>query len=147
MHQKCALFSEENNFRIYIEFLPSVNLVDAANDVREAVSRIVGRLPDASKTSESSRRDADASPIMRIAVSSARHTIEDLSRIVEDKIITKLIAIDGVADVTQFGERKRVLRVLLDPLRLASYRLAISDVAAVLKAAHRNVTRRQFQVG
>ena len=38
--------SEENNFRIHIEFSPSVNLIDAAADVREAVSRVRRDLPD-----------------------------------------------------------------------------------------------------
>jgi HAE1 family hydrophobic/amphiphilic exporter-1 len=137
--------SEEDNFRIHMTFAPNINLVDAANDVREAVSRIARRLPAGVENLTVIKADADANPIMRIAVSSSRYAIEDLSRIVEDKIITKLIAIDGIADVTKFGDRTRVLRVLLDPLRLASYRLSVADVAKVLKNAHRNVPVGSFK--
>ncbi|MBU2533124.1 MAG: efflux RND transporter permease subunit, partial [Alphaproteobacteria bacterium] len=91
------------------------------------------------------KADADADPIVRIAVASSRYPVEELTRIIEDKIITRLIAIDGVADVTKFGDRERVLRVLLDPLRMASYRLAVADVAEVLRSASRDIPAGSFK--
>lgn len=137
--------SEEDNFRIFIQFAPNVDLIDAANDVREAVSRAARQLPDGVEQLTVIKADADASPIMRLAVSSTRYPIEELSRLVEDVVITKLIAINGVADVTTFGDRERVLRVLVDPLRLASYRLSVADVARVLRTAHRDVPAGSFK--
>ena len=109
--------SEEDNFRIHLVFAPNINLTDAANDVREAVSRAARQLPDGVEQLTVIKADADANPILRLAVSSRQYPIEELSRIVEDKVVTKLIAINGIADVTTFGDRKRVMRVLLDPLR------------------------------
>jgi hydrophobe/amphiphile efflux-1 (HAE1) family protein len=137
--------SEEDNFRIHLSFAPNINLADAANDVREAVSRAARQLPDGVENLSVVKADADANPIVRIAIASSVHAIEDLSRIVEDRIIPKLIAIEGIADVTTFGDRKRVLRVLLDPLRLASYRLAVADIVATLKGAHRDVPAGSFK--
>lgn len=137
--------SEEDNFRIHLVFAPNVDLTDAANDVREAVSRASRRLPDGVEQLTVIKADADATPILRLAVSSTRHSIEDLSRIVEDKIVTRLIAINGVADVTTFGDRERVMRVLVDPLRLAGYRLAVSDLVRTLKNAHRDVPAGSFK--
>ena len=137
--------SEEDNFRIHIVFAPNINLVDAANDVREAVSRAARQLPDGVEQLTVVKADADASPILRLAVSSTQFAIEDLSRIVEDKIIAKLIAIDGIADVTTFGDRKRVMRVQIDPLRLAGYRLAVADVVRVLQRAHTDVPAGSFK--
>ncbi|MFY0610534.1 MAG: efflux RND transporter permease subunit [Hyphomicrobiaceae bacterium] len=137
--------SEEDNFRIHIVFAPNIDLVDAANDVREAVSRAARQLPDGVEQLTVVKADADANPILRLAVASTQFPIEDLSRIVEDKIIPKLIAIDGVADITTFGDRKRVMRVQIDPLRLASYRLAVADVAKVLQKAHTDVPAGSFK--
>ena len=137
--------SEEDNFRIHLVFAPNINLTDAANDVREAVSRAARQLPDGVEQLTVIKADADATPILRLAVSSTIYPIEDLSRIVEDKIITKLIAVNGVADVTKFGDRERVMRVLVDPLRLASYRLAVADLVRVLKNAHRDVPAGSFK--
>lgn len=137
--------SEEDNFRIHLVFAPNVNLTDAANDVREAVSRAARQLPDGVEQLTVIKADADATPILRLAVSSTLHPIEDLSRIVKDKIVTKLIAINGVADVTTFGDRERVMRVLVDPLRLAGYRLAVSDLVRTLENAHRDVPAGSFK--
>lgn len=137
--------SEEDNFRIHLTFAPNINLVDAANDVREAVSRAARQLPDGVEQLTVIKADADANPILRLAVSSTQFPIEELSRIVEDKIVTKLIAIDGIADVTTFGDRKRVMRVQVDPLRLASYRLAVADVVRVLEKAHTDVPAGSFK--
>ena len=68
--------SEEDNFRIFIQFAPNVDLIDAANDVREAVSRAARQLPDGVEQLTVIKADADASPIMRLAVASTRYPIE-----------------------------------------------------------------------
>ncbi len=137
--------SEENNFRMHVEFTPEVDLDSAAADVREAVSRIERRLPEAVEQLTVIKADADARPIMTLAVMSDRLPEEELARVVEQDIVPALIAIEGVADVPLFGARKRMLRVVVDPLRLASYGLAISDVAAALRSAPFDVPAGSFR--
>ncbi|SDG45847.1 MULTISPECIES: efflux RND transporter permease subunit [Thalassobaculum] len=127
--------SEENNFRMRVEFDPSADLDLAAADVREAVSRVQRELPDNVEQLAVVKADADASPILRLAVQGDGLRDEDLARIVENDIIPELISVDGVADVTLFGDRERQLRVVLDPLRLSSYQLSASDVIDVLENA------------
>ncbi|MEQ8587577.1 MAG: efflux RND transporter permease subunit [Thalassobaculaceae bacterium] len=127
--------SEENNFRMRVEFDPGADLDLAAADVREAVSRIERELPDNVEQLAVVKADADASPILRLAVLGRELSDEELSRIVENDIVPELISVDGVADVTQFGDRERQLRVVLDPLRLSAYRLSVSDVVTVLENA------------
>lgn len=127
--------SEENNFRMRVEFDPSADLDLAAADVREAVSRVERELPDNVEQLAVVKADADASPIMRLAVLGEEVSDEDLARIVENDIIPELISVDGVADVNLFGDRERQLRVVLDPLRLSSYGLSVSDVIEVLENA------------
>ena len=103
--------------------------------MREAVSRVERQLPEAVEQLTVIKADADASPVMRLAASSETLSEEALTRIVEKDIIPALISIDGVATVNLFGDRERMLRVVVDPLRLTSYGLSVGDVAAVLRNA------------
>ncbi len=143
--QQIRSSSEEDNFRIHIEFSPDTDLISAANDVREAVSRVARDLPAGVEQLTVIKADADASPIMELAVSSENYPIEQLSRIIDDQVISRLIAVNGVADVTTFGDRKQVLRVLLDPLRMAGYGLSVADVARTLRLADQDVPAGSFK--
>lgn len=127
--------SEENNFRLHAEFSPTTDLDVAASDIREAVSRVERDLPDNVEQLTVIKADADASPVMRLAVFGHDMTTEDLTHVVETDVIPELISIDGVADVTQYGDRARLLRVVLDPMRLSAFALSVADVIAVLKSA------------
>ncbi|MEO9902597.1 efflux RND transporter permease subunit [Nisaea sp.] len=127
--------SEENNFRMRVEFSPTADLDVAASDVREAVSRVQRELPDGVEQLTVIKADADASPVMRLAVSGNGLTEEELTRVVETDVVPELISIDGVADVSQFGDRERLLRVVLDPMRLSAFALSVADVIAVLEDA------------
>lgn len=137
--------SEENNFRIRAVFDPTIDLADAATDIREQVSRAERRLPDQVENLTVIKADADASPIVSLAVWSDTLQIDALTQVVEDRIVPDLTAVDGVADVTLFGERERVLRVLVDPLRLASYGLSVADVATVMRNARFDVPAGSFK--
>lgn len=137
--------SEENNFRVRAIFSPSVNLIDAANDVREAVSRVERNLPDRVENITVIKADADATPIVQLAAYSDTLQIDALTQIVEDQVIPELTSVDGVADVSLFGDQERVLRVKLDPMRLASYGLSVADVANVMRNARYDVPAGSFK--
>ncbi|MEL6364180.1 MAG: efflux RND transporter permease subunit [Pseudomonadota bacterium] len=127
--------SEENNTRIRISFNPGVDLDTAANDVREAVSRVQRQLPDRVEQVNVLKADSDAEPIMQLAVVGRGLSEEALTQIVDTDIAPELQSVDGVASIGQFGARERQLRVVLDPLRLSRFSLAVSDVAAALRQA------------
>ena len=139
--------SEENNARIFVEFRPGTNVDQAAADVREAVSRIQRELPDNLEQLSVFKADQDAQEIVRIAVSSDKHNEQELARIIEQDIVPLFISLPGVADVPLFGSRRRVLRVILDPLRLTSYQLTVADVTAVLRDAPLDVPAGSFRAG
>ena len=133
--QRIRSSSEENNFRLHAEFGPSADLDVAASDIREAVSRVQRELPENVEQLTVIKADADASPVMRLAVFGQGLTEEELAHVVETDVIPELISIDGVADVTQYGDRARLLRVVLDPMRLSAFALSVADVIAVLQSA------------
>lgn len=139
--------SEENNTRIWIEFRPGTSVDKAASDVREAVSRIERDLPDALESLSVFKADQQGDEILRIAVKSPSLDEEALARRIEQDIVPRFISLPGVADVPLFGAREKVLRVILDPLRLTSYGLTVTDVADVLRGAPLDVPAGSFRAG
>ncbi|MEO1331049.1 MAG: efflux RND transporter permease subunit [Pseudomonadota bacterium] len=127
--------SEEGNFRLRAEFRPDRDLNAAANDVREAVARVERELPNGVEDLSVVKSEADAYPVIRVAVWSESDPIDVLTRRIEDEVTPEITAIDGVAEVTLFGDQPRVLRVAIDPKRLAAYGMSVGEVSAVLSAA------------
>ena len=127
--------SEEGSSRVRVEFRPGINLDDAANETREAVSRVQRELPEAVERLAIIKADNDAEAVVSLAVSSETLDLETLTERVETDLAPLFLSIPGVADVRLNGDRERVLRVVLDPLRLTSFNLAVTDVAAALRQA------------
>jgi hydrophobe/amphiphile efflux-1 (HAE1) family protein len=127
------------------EFGSDRDLANASNDVREAVNRVVGRLPDGVEDLFVVKAEQDARPVIEIAVWSNRQPTDVITRRVNDEIIPELTAVDGVADVVVFGERERVLRIELSPERLAAFGMSIGEVIDVLKAAQFDVPVGSFE--
>ncbi|MDJ0916606.1 MAG: efflux RND transporter permease subunit [Woeseiaceae bacterium] len=137
--------SEENNGRIFIEFRPGTDLNGAASDVREAVSQVARRLPDRVEQIVVVKANDDSQSVVSVAAVSDVLSNEDLTRVVEKEIVPTLLAIDGVADVQLSGNRQRVLRVSLDPLRLTSFGLSVTDVSSALRQAPFDVPAGSFR--
>ncbi len=127
--------SEENSARVRVEFRPGTNLEDAANETRESVSRVQRQLPDDVEQLAIIRADNDAQAVVSLAVSSSTLDMETLTERVDTDLAPLFLSIPGVADVNLRGDRERVLRVSVDPLRLTSFGLSMTDIAEVLRLA------------
>ncbi len=139
--------SEEGNFRLHAEFRPDRDLADAANEIREAVARVRRDLPEAVEEIAVVKSDADASPVLRLAVWSEAGGLDAVTNAVERTVIPEMTAIDGVAEAQLDGARERVIRVAVRPDRLAAFGIAIAEVAAVLRAAQFDVPVGSFEAG
>src|SRR5215510_8747911 len=124
--------SREEVSQITITFVASREIDGAANDVRDRVARIRKQLPAASDNSVVSKIEADAQPIMWIAMSSDRHTPMEMSDYADRYLTDPLKALPGVASVIIGGERKYAMRVWLDRERLAAQGLTAKDVEDAL---------------
>ena len=137
--------SEENNARIRGEFAPNVDLDVAASDVREAVAAIERDLPEGVEDVTIVKADADRLPVMRLALVSEKLSQESLTRLAEEDVSPELTSIPGVATVELFGDQEQVLRVVVDPIRLARYGLSIDEVANVLSSTSLDVPAGSFK--
>ncbi|MGB3244247.1 MAG: efflux RND transporter permease subunit, partial [Sulfitobacter sp.] len=118
--------------RVTLEFNDNVDIDVAATDVRDAVARIVNQLPEGADDPEVVKADANAQPVMRIAVTSAGRSPQELTAIVQDRIEDRLISVEGVADLQVYGDRTPIFRVDIDQLELASRGLTLSDMQRAL---------------
>ena len=137
--------SEEGNTRIRAVFNPSSDVDRAAADVREAVSRVQRQLPDNVEQLAVFKADEDAEEIMRIAVLADGMSEQDLATVVERDVVPAFISLPGVADVPLFGSRRQILRVELDPGRMSTYGLTVTDVRSVLTQAPLDVPAGSFR--
>jgi multidrug efflux pump len=124
--------SREEVSQITITFVAAREIDGAANDVRDRVARIRKNLPAASDNSVVSKIEADAQPILWIALSSDRHTPMEMSDYADRYLTDPLKALPGVASVIIGGERKYAMRVWLDRERLAAQGLTAQDVEDAL---------------
>jgi multidrug efflux pump len=124
--------SRDGRSSITVEFDLSVNIEDAANDVRDRVSRSMAVLPKDVDPPVISKSDADSGPIYNLNLSSKTRNILNLNEIATRNVKEKLQTIPGVSSVQMWGEKKYAMRLNIDPDRLASFRLTAPDIVAAL---------------
>lgn len=120
--------SSQGRSRITVEFELSVDMETAANDVRDKVSQAQRRLPRDCDPPTVSKADADASPIMFITIESDKRSLLEISEIAELTFKEQLQTISGVASVSIWGQKRYAMRLWLDPIKLAGYKLTPLDV-------------------
>jgi len=125
--------SREEVSQITVTFVTDRDVEAAANDVRDRVSRVAALLPDQADTPVVNKIEADAWPIMWIALSSDRHTPMELTDYADRYLTDPLKALPGVATVIIGGERKYSMRVWLDRERMAAQGLTSKDIEEALE--------------
>jgi multidrug efflux pump len=124
--------SREQVSEITIEFDLGRNVDEAANDVRDRVARVRGTLPDEVKDPVVAKSDADASPIIWMALASERYGQLELSTIAETRLKDRLSKLPGVATIIIAGERRHAMRVWIDNVRLTATNLTVAEVEQAL---------------
>jgi multidrug efflux pump len=124
--------SRDGRSSITVEFDLAVNIEDAANDVRDRVSRSMASLPKDVDPPVISKSDADSGPIYNLNLSSKTRNILNLNEIATRNVKEKIQTIPGVSSVQMWGEKKYAMRLNIDPDRLASFRLTAPDIVAAL---------------
>ena len=125
--------SKEEVSQVTVTFNTNRNIEDATNDVRDRVSRVKVLLPDQTDDPIVSKREADAWPVMWIAVTSDRHSPMELSDYADRFLLDPLKTVSGVATVIIGGERKYSMRIWLDRDKLAAFGLTAQDIEIALR--------------
>ncbi|WP_372982307.1 efflux RND transporter permease subunit [Marinobacter sediminum] len=126
--------TEQGESRTSIEFSTDRDVDIAANDVRDAVSRVANQLPEEADPSVVRKADSDARPMMWVTLRSDVWDSAELSDFADRALADRLSVLDGVADVFIGGERRYAIRVWLDRERLAARDITVAEVEAALRS-------------
>ena len=131
--------SRPEQSQISVRFRLEKDPDNAAADVRDRVSRVRTRLPDAVDEPVIAKVEADATPTIWLAFSSETISPLQITDVLNRVVKPRLQTVSGVADVRINGERQFSMRVWLDPDKLAAYRLTVQDVEDALRRQNLDV--------
>jgi multidrug efflux pump len=118
---------------ISIEFSIDRDIEAAANDVRDAVSRVVDRMPEEADPPEIEKAESDADVILWLNMSSTRMDTLELTDYADRYVVDRLSSLDGVSRVRVAGGQRYAMRVWLDSAALAARGLTVADVEDALE--------------
>ena len=125
--------SREQVSNITIEFDLSRDIDQSAQDVRDRVSRVRGRLPEFIDEPIIAKQDSDAQPIIWIGMNSDRVTPLEMTLLAEKQIKNRLQTIKGVSGVIIGGEQRYSMRLWLDSERMAAHQITVLDIEDALR--------------
>ena len=124
--------SRDGRSNVNIEFSLDRNIDDAANDVRDRVSRVVGRLPDQADPPEVAKADSDSQPIIIVFLRSTSMNRLQLTDYADRYLVDRMATVPGVAQVNIYGEQRYSMRIWLDSAAMAARGLTVNDVETAL---------------
>ncbi len=119
--------------RINIEFNTDIDLDNAANDIRERVSRVVDNLPSESSPPQILKRAAGFTTTMWLSLSSPTWNDLDLGDYAERYLVDAFSSVPNVGRILVGGLRELSVRVWIDPIKLAANDLTIQEVERALR--------------
>jgi multidrug efflux pump len=145
--------SAEQTSNITLEFTLDRPVDVAAQDVRDKVSRVRGRLPIDVLEPVIAKQSADAQPFYWLALSSENYDLMQLSDIADRLVKARLQSLNGVGSANIFGERRYSMRVWVQPEALSARGLTVQDIENAIVARNVEIpagriesTRREFSV-
>jgi multidrug efflux pump len=145
--------SQEQLSLITLEFTLNRRVEDAAQDVRDKVSRARGRLPEDILEPVIAKQDADAQPFMWLSLSGANYDLMLLSDVADRLVKARLQSLEGVGSAGIYGERRFAMRVWVQPEALSARGLTVQDVENAIRTRNIEIPagrieslRREFSV-
>ena len=129
--------SAEGTTNVSLRFAWGTDLLEATNDVRERLDRVLDDLPDEADRPSIRKFDPSAAPILLIGVSSGIDQIE-LRRLIDNRIIYRLQQVPGVAAIDVWGGPEREIQVRLDPVQVTALGLSLAETRELLRDANLN---------
>jgi hydrophobic/amphiphilic exporter-1 (mainly G- bacteria), HAE1 family len=126
--------SRESSATLVLYFDYDKNMIEAADEVRNAIASVRFKLPLEMREPILQRVDPTAQPIMQLALSSSTLSHAEISRLAEDELADQFRGVPGVAVVNINGALRRELSVLLHADKLRENAISVTEVVAALRA-------------
>jgi multidrug efflux pump len=136
-----SLSNNDGSYSLSVTFKPGVNLNFAQVLVQNRINLALPLLPDVVKQAgvTTRKRNPDILQVIAVYSPNGRYDQIYLSNFVTLRLKEEIARVDGVGDVSQFGQQDYSMRVWLDPDRLAGLNMTAGDVVAALREQNRQV--------
>ncbi len=124
--------SVEGVSQVFVQFVLEKNVNIAAQEVENKVNTVIADLPDTAQKPFVQKLDTDVAPVVRIAVS-APASLREVTEIADKKIKERIESINGVGQVRMIGGRDREIQVWVNPDKMRSYNVPVSEVANAVR--------------
>lgn len=129
--------SAAENSVVMLTFDYEVDLNEASNLVRDKIEQAKMMLPPEVDDISLIKLNMDSMPIMMIGISGDR-TLDDVRKIVDDKIAPRLERIDGVASANALGGREEQVIITANPYKLSAYGLSAGQISQIVSGENSN---------
>ncbi len=136
--------SNQGNGNCTITFVLERDIEAATQDVRDKVATV--RFPRDTEPPVVSKIDPDAAPILTLVVFSKRSP-KEITQIADTQIKQVLETVQDVGEVSFFGDRRREIRVLLDPNRVKAYGLTVAQIGSAIDRQNTEIPGGSFIAG
>ncbi|MDE6861896.1 MAG: efflux RND transporter permease subunit, partial [Alistipes sp.] len=144
--KKITSRSSDNVSMVSLEFQYGSDLTEAANEVRDVVSRTQSMLPDDVDYPTVFKFSSSMIPVMMLAVT-ADESYAALNKILDDKMVNELNRINGVGSVSIIGAPEREIQVNVDPKKIEAYNLTIESLGQLIAAENVNIPSGTIDIG
>ncbi len=125
--------SRDGQSSVTVEFYLNRRLDEAANDVRDRVSRVSRRLPDDVDQVSVQKADADTQPIMWLTLAGDDMSLMDLTDYAQRYLLDRFATIPGVSQINVFGSGGPSMRIWIDRQALSARNLTVTDIESALQ--------------
>ncbi|MDR0511229.1 MAG: efflux RND transporter permease subunit [Rikenellaceae bacterium] len=144
--KKITSKSSDNVSLVTLEMQWGCDLNEAANEVRDAVSRVQTYLPDDADFPVIFKLSSSMFPVVMLSAT-ADESYAALTKILDDKLVNVINRIDGVGAVSVMGAPTRELQVNIDPNKLEAYNLTVEQIGQIIQQENANIPGGTIDVG
>jgi multidrug efflux pump len=120
--------SRDENSSVNVQFTANRDVDDAANDVRDRVSRVMSRLPQEADAPQIQKTESGSDPVLIVIISSNQRSGLELTDYAERNLVDRVSSVPGVANVFLNGGRRFAMRIWLDRGAMAARQIAVTDI-------------------
>ncbi|TAN43693.1 MAG: efflux RND transporter permease subunit [Nitrospirae bacterium] len=117
---------------VTVEFVLERDIELAAQDVREKISLVRGKLPRDIDEPIIEKVDPDATPVLWMALSGER-SVREISTYADEVLKEQIQKVNGVGSIRTGGLRLRQVRIWLDSARMNAYKITAHDIIRALQ--------------
>ncbi len=138
--------TSEGVSQVFVTFVLEKNIDVAAQEVRDKVNLVLPYLPEGVELPTVDKLDTDSAPVLAVAVS-APLPVREITEFADKKLKRQIESLNGVGQVVIIGGRERQINVLLDPVRLRTFGLTVTETVDALRAENVQVPGGQVDQG